>query len=327
MEKRILYVLVVVGLMIGFLLGIRIAVASEPAVLKASCFLDKNHPVAAKVFPWMDLINNDLKGKLEIKYVGGPEVVPVFEQIEAVRKGITHISFTAGAHYATQLPAANSLHLSRLMPWDERKSGYFDLMVKEHEKLGVRYIGRWYYGPFYMWLKNRVKTPDELSGKRLRTHPLYDRFYKALGISGVTIQPSEIYTALEKGVVDGTSWPIQGPREQGWIRSLKFIIDHPFYPQNNTIIVMNLDAWNKLPKGTRSRMEELTASFEREMITYFQDQIKKEFDLLMQGGLSAIRFSSSDAKRFTDLAYDVEWAELEKKIPPLVPQLRKTSGN
>jgi TRAP-type C4-dicarboxylate transport system substrate-binding protein len=314
-------------LTVSLLFGIQLARAAEPVVLKASCFLEKNQPVAVKAFAWIDLINKELKGKVEIKYVGGPEVVPVFEQIEAVRKGITQISFTAGAHYATLLPSANAFHLSRLMPWEERKSGFYNLMGKEHEKLEVKYLGRWLYGPFYMWLKDPVKSPDELSGKRLRTHPLYDRFYKALGISGVTIQPSDIYTSVEKGMVDGACWPIQGPRELGWTRALKYLIDHPFYGANNTTIVMKLDVWNKLPEDVKGRIEELTGSFEHEMVPYFQGEIKKEYDLLMKAGVKAIKFSPSDAKRFTDLAYEVEWTELSKKIPDLVPALKKASGN
>jgi len=307
--------------------NVQFANTAEPVLLKASSFLPKNHPVAVKAHAWIELVNTEMEGKVKVKYVGGPEVVPAMEQIEAVRKGITQISFTAGAHYGTQLPAANSLHLSKLMPWEERESGYFDLMVKEHEKLGVRYLGRWFYGPFYMWLEKPVKTSDELRDRRLRTHPIYDRFYKALGISAVTIQTSEIYTALERGLIEGTSWPIQGPRERGWTSSLKFIINHPFYAKNNTVMVMNLDAWKNLPDSVKSKLEEITASFERDMVAYFQKQIQTEWDLLMKEGITVIEFPPADAKRFLGLAYDSEWADLEKKIPDLVPQLRKTSGN
>lgn len=314
-------------LVLTFLFSVQFVGAADPIVLKASCFLPKNHPLAVKVPVWIDEINKGLSGAVEVKFVGGPEVIPAFEQIEALRKGIIDVSFTAGAHYGTQLEAANSLHLSRLMPWDERKSGYFDLMVKEHEKIGARYIGRWLHGPFYVWLKEPVKTPQDLRGRRLRTHPLYDRFFKALGISAVTIQPSEIYTALERGVIEGTAWPIEGPREQGWTRMLKYIVNHPFYAQNNTVILMNLNTWNKLPAGVQSKLQEITSSFEREMVSYFQQKIDQEWNLLKKEGIQVIEFSPSDAATFLGLAYDSEWADLQKKIPDLVPQLRKTSGN
>ena len=90
---------------------------------------------------------------------------------------------------------------------------------------------------------------------------------------------------------------------------------------------MKLDVWNKLPDDLKAKVNNITASFEHEMVAYFQNEIKNEYDLLMKAGLKAIKFSPSDAKRFNDLAYEVEWAELSKKIPDLVPALKKVSGN
>lgn len=301
--------------------------AAGPIKLKASSFLPKNHPVAVKAHAWIDLVNSQMKGKVEVKYIGGPEVIPAMEQVEALRKGITNISFTAGAHYGTILPVANSLHLSQIMPWEERKSGYFDLMVKEHRKIGVKYVGRWFYGPFYMWLKKPIKSLSDLEGRRLRTHPVYDRFYKAIDITGVTVQTNEIYTALERGVIEGTSWPINGPREHGWIKFIKYIVNKPFYAKNNTVILMNLNTWNKMPKDVKTELDALTASFEREMVAYFENGIRKEWDLVMKAGVKSIELPPDDAKRFISKAYGAEWDNLAKKIPDLVPMLKKTSGN
>ena len=325
MNKGICSVLVGV-LVFGFFFGAQFAAAAEPIVLKASCFLEKNQPVAAKAWAWIDRVNNELKGKIEIKYVGGPEVIPVFEQLEATRKGIIDISFTAGSHHGALLPSGNTFILSKVLPWEERKSGYYDIMVKEYEKVGVRHMGRWIHGGFYMWLNDPIKTPADLSGKRLRGHPTYDRFYKALGISSVTIQPSDVYTALEKHMVDGTCYVMQGPRELGWTRVVKYIVDHPFYTQNNTIFVMNIDTWNKLPGDIKTKLQEITESFEHEMVTYFLEEVNKEYDLVKKSGVTPIVFSPPDAKRFIDLAYEANWEDLEKKIPDLVPALRKSLG-
>jgi TRAP-type C4-dicarboxylate transport system substrate-binding protein len=315
-----------VALVFTFFFGVQFVGAAEPIVLKASCFLDKNQPVAAKAWTWIDNVNKELKGKVEIKYVGGPEVIPVFEQIEAARKGIVDISFTSGSHYGTQLPSAITLHLSKLLPWEERKSGYVDIMVKEHEKLGVRYLGRWIHGGYYMWLREPITTPSELSGKRLRGHPVYDQFYKNLGISSVTIQPSDVYTALEKGMTDGACYVMLGPRELGWTRVVKYVVDHPFYTQNNTNMVVNINTWNKLPADIKAKLQEITESFEHEMVAYFVEEINKEYDLVKKSGVKPIVFSPADAKRFVDLAYESGWADLEKKIPDLVPPLRKALG-
>jgi TRAP-type C4-dicarboxylate transport system substrate-binding protein len=321
--KRLCVSLLLVTLFIFFAQPIA---AAEPATLKASCFFTKDHPLAWGVFSWIDNINNELKGQVKVNYVGGPEVIPTLEQIEAVKKGIIDVSFTSGSHYGPQVPVGYTLTLSRLMPWEERKSGYSDILVKEHEKVGVRYLGRWLHGGFYMWLKEPVKAVDELKARRLRTFTTYERFYKALGIAGVGIQPAETYTALERGVVDGTLWPLVGPREEGWTRFLKYYVNQELWPASNLVILVNMNTWNKFPDDLKAKLHEITASSERKVVAHFQEKNKNEREALEKVGIKQITFSPADAKRFADLSYDVEWAELEKKIPDLIPSLKKAAG-
>ena len=90
---------------------------------------------------------------------------------------------------------------------------------------------------------------------------------------------------------------------------------------------MKLDVWSKLAEDVKTKINDLTASFEHDMVGHFQNKIKTEYDLLMKADVKMIKFSPADAKRFSDLAYEVEWAELNKKIPDLVPALKKASGD
>jgi TRAP-type C4-dicarboxylate transport system substrate-binding protein len=89
---------------------------------------------------------------------------------------------------------------------------------------------------------------------------------------------------------------------------------------------MNIDTWNKLPSDIKAKLMEITESSEREMVAYFQGEINKEFDLVKQSGVKPIVFSPPDAKRFVDMAYEANWEDLDKKIPDLVPALRKSLG-
>ena len=55
------------------------AAAAEISV-RAVGFIPKNHPVMAQANAWVNLINDKLKGKFKINYVGGPEVISRYEQ-------------------------------------------------------------------------------------------------------------------------------------------------------------------------------------------------------------------------------------------------------
>jgi TRAP-type mannitol/chloroaromatic compound transport system substrate-binding protein len=66
--------------------------------------------------------------------------------------------------------------------------------------------------PFNVYFGGTVKTLDQPSfdGLKLRVSPNYRAFFSALGATLVQTQGSEIYTAMERNIVDGYGWPIQG---------------------------------------------------------------------------------------------------------------------
>ena len=141
----------------------------------------------------------------------------------------------------------------------------------------MMYLGTWLYDPFYLRINKPIKSIDDLKGVKMRTAALYDRFMKKLGIIPVTVKFGETYTALERGLVDGFGFATLGPRDWGWLKHCKYIIDIPFYTRQNALILMNLDVWNSLDQKTRDKINQITIEFEPEMVAYFKEQIANEW--------------------------------------------------
>ena len=80
---------------------------------------------------------------------------------------------------------------------------------------------------------------------------MYRDFFSALGATVMQTAPGEVYTALERGVVDGYGWPIGGIFDLNWQEKTKYRVDPGFYDAEVSLIV-NLDAWKKLsPRAAR----------------------------------------------------------------------------
>jgi TRAP-type C4-dicarboxylate transport system substrate-binding protein len=309
------------------ILSLNSALAGE-VTFKAVAFIPKNHPLMSQTIVWVDMINKELAGKVKINYIGGPEVIPGLQQVEAVRKGVIDIAFNPTAYYQNILPEGGAFILSKYTPTEERKpGGFYDFMVKRHEKINSRYIGRMLWTPFYLWPKEDVKSLDDLKGIKMRTSALYDRFMKALGIVPVTISAGDTYTALERGTVGGFGWPNMGPRQRGWLEVVKNVIDLPFYGSNNITAVMNLDKWNKLPKDVQDQIVSVTTKFEESMYNHFVSATDKEWAELDKAGVNRIKFSEAENKKYIDLAYQVEWDNLAQKVPDIIVELKKVTGN
>jgi TRAP-type C4-dicarboxylate transport system substrate-binding protein len=317
-----------IGLTVVFgILSVNLASADE-VTFKAVAFIPKNHPWMSQTIVWVDTINRELAGKVKITYVGGPEVIPGLQQVEAVRNGVIDIAFNPTAYYQNMFPEGGAFILSKYTPTEERKpGGFYDYMVNRHQKINCRYIGRMLWTPFYLWPKDDVKTLDDLKGIKMRTSALYDRFMKALGIVPVTIPAGDTYTALERGTVGGFGWPNLGPRQRGWLEVVKNVIDLPFYGSNNITAVMNLDKWNQLPKAVQDQMIAATTQTEQAMYSHFVKAHEKEWIELDKAGVKRIKFSEAENKKYIDLAYQVEWDNLAQKVPDLIDDLKQVTGN
>jgi len=328
--KKLIFCLLVGFIMISSGPNRNTAHAADPVELKAVTAFPKNHPlVSPQGHEWIKMLNSALQGKAHIKYVGGPEAVPPRDQIEAVRNNIIQITMLPTAYYSSLVPTAATSVLVRFKDAMEmRNSGYNDFLVKQHEKIGVRYLGPVTWGSFYMWLKKPIKNLEELKGKKMRSFFLYDRFQKALGMTPVTIAVPELFTALERGVVQGFCFPLGGPRQQGWTKSTKYIIPYSFYALD-VMFLMNLDTWKRLPKSAQDKIEEIAAKkYEPYMMDLVEGNDKKEWEALTKSGVKKISLSNAEAKKYVDTAYRVKWQELEEKIPAdLISKLKKLTGN
>ena len=206
------------------------------------------------------------KGELIIDYIGGPEVIASREQYEAARVGVVDMAFTPTQHYISLVPEANILPISHLMPWEEREVGIHDLMVEVHKKINLYYLGRTIFGEpwtsFFFWTNVRVETPYDLAGQKFRALSLYLPFMQELGISPVTMSLGDIYTAMDRGLVDGwAATPGTGLRFH-LDEVTKYVIAHGFY-QSNATVKMNLDTWNSLPKHLQDLMIKVQIEAER----------------------------------------------------------------
>jgi TRAP-type C4-dicarboxylate transport system substrate-binding protein len=132
--------------------------------------------------------------------------------------------------------------------------------------------------------------------------------------------PGEVYTALERGVVDGYGWPIGGIFDLNWHERTKFRVDPGFYDAEVSLIV-NLDTWKRLSDAQRQFLTRQARAFEAQndfWKSYAQDETRRQ----EQAGIQAIRFEGAEAKQFIDRAYDAGWAGIVKASPEQGPKLK-----
>ena len=136
----------------------------------------------------------------------------------------------------------------------------------------------------------------------------------------ITTPPGEVYTALERGVVDGYGWPIGGIFDLNWHEKTKFRIDPGFYDAEVSLI-MNLPAWKKLTDTQRNYLQKQLLALEAGN-TFWAGYAAAEIARQEKAGIQTIQFDAATAKAFRDKAYNVGWAGAAKQSPEIAVRFK-----
>ena len=270
--------------------------------------------------PFMHMFNDKVneKGKavnLSVKLLGGPEVFAAFDGFDSLRKGLIDMAYTAAVYHAGVVPEARAMMLSQLTPPEERESGAYDLMDKFHrEKAGVHFLFRLGLQPYFNFYMNVDLDKVDFKGLKLRSTPAYDAIIKHLGGAIVRTQTAEIYTALDRGMVQGYGYPTLGIGDHKLEEVTKYIWGPAFY-SSPTGVFFNLAKWNSLAEAQRNVLTEIGRTMEMESTRMFPDFVKKDHEFLQKAGVEIYRLSLEKEKKLLEITQEAGWASVLGKAP------------
>lgn len=297
---------------------------AQEVTLRAVSSFQENTSFSRAFETFIKRVNEEGKGLVHINYIGGPKAMPPFEVGNAVKNGIVDIANVTGAFYTNLMPAADALKLAERSIQDQRKDGSWAYINKLHnEKLNAYYLATTGEKvPFHLYVNKPITKPD-LHGLTLRVTPVYRAFFAALGANLVQTAPGEVYTALERGVIDGYGWPIQGILDLGWQEKTKYRVDPGFYHVEVNFLV-NLNTWNKkLNDKQRALLQKIAIEIENsnatDNISINIEEVKKQ----AAAGIQTINFEGKDREIWLNTARDAGWAYIKQVAPKEYPELRK----
>lgn len=267
-------------------------------------------------------VNEEGKGLVQINYIGGPKAIPAFEQGNALRSGVIDLDNNTTSFLAGIIPEGLALtYTDKSMP-EIRKSGAFDYVNKIFQEKGMYYLARTADGIKYNIYINKKIDKADLTGMKLRIAPVYRDFFQALGASVVQVPPGEVYTALERGVVDGYGWPLMGVFDLGWQEKTKYRVEPGFYTVEVGAI-FNLNTWNKLSPEQRAFLEKEGAWLESLNAETPVKDVPAEAKRQQEAGIQVITLDPEQSAKLLKTAYAAAWDDLVKQSPTHGAKLRE----
>ena len=267
---------------------------------------------------FIDKVNADGKGVVQINYIGGPKAMPPFEVGNALKGGVVDIANVTGAFYTNVMPEADAWKLTERTMAELRNNGGYAYMANLYDQkmsaiLLARHIDN---NPFHLYLTKPITGPD-LTGLKLRITPVYRDFFQSLGATVVQTAPGEVYTSLERGVVDGYGWPITGIFDLGWHEKTKYRVDPGFYSAEVSILI-NKATWARLDDRQKKAIGDAAAWIEAQAAEVTKEN---EADIAKQkaAGIQVIALGDDFRKK----AYEAGWAGIIRQSPEHGPKLKE----
>lgn len=301
---------------------------AEEVVLKAVTAFPAPVEFAKSFKRFVDKANEMGKGVVQINYMGGPEIIPPPQQAQAVRRGVVDMQYGPGTYYLGEMPEVDAWVGSTVSATEAREKGGFKIMQEVYkEGLGAYLLAHIDSGiDFHIYLTEEPKrTPDggvDLTGLKLRSQPIYRAFFEALGATNVSVPVPEVYTALERGVVDGVGWPLVGIKDLSWDKFLKYRIDPGFF-QTDLAIIVNEEKWNGLPQEARDILTKAAVEYEKESYDHYQQVIKETDKTVQAEGMQVIDITGDARTEYLDMAFSTAWKRLQESGSQYTEQLRE----
>jgi len=305
---------------LGIALALGAPAEADEVVLRAQTALPRNHDLSQSFLKgYVDKLNAEGKGVVRLLYVGGPEVTPANKAAPALQRGVIDILHSPAAYHVGIIPQGLAMMATNLTPAEIRANGGFALLEPHwREKLNAKILAWAESGAqFYLYTVNRPALKADgsldLTGVRMRTTGAYQSLLTALGATPVKMAAGEVFTGLQRGVVDGFGWPTVGLDAMGLAKVVKYRIDPPFYHLANLVLV-NLDKWNSLPKQARDILEQVAKAYETASIQYMLERGEADSDAVMKSGVEIFALEGEAARTYLRTAYDAMWARVGENV-------------
>ena len=296
--------------------------SAQEITLRVVSAFPENFIYVKRLESWIERVNAEGKGTLQLNFIGGPKAIPTNEVGKSVQGGVVDIGMSTGAFYTNVFPESDALKLTEMPVAEQRRNGVLAYINKVwNEKGNMQYLGRIVeHQAFHLYLTKEIAKPD-LKGLKIRITPVYRDFFSAMGATVVSTAPGEVYTALERGVVDGYGWPIGGIFDFNWNEKTRYRVDPGFYDAEVSLII-NLKKWQGLTAKQREFLQQQVINFEGRndfWKAYAQEETKRQ----AAAGIKTIAFDAATTAAYRKQAYDTGWAGVIKLSPQHGPAMQK----
>jgi TRAP-type mannitol/chloroaromatic compound transport system substrate-binding protein len=261
--------------------------------------------------------------KFQIQVFAAGEIVPPFQVVDAVQNNTVECCYTAAYYFIGKdmtfaLPCSAPFSLNARMQnaWQYNHGGMalMNEFFKKYNMIGFPagntgcQMGGWFRKP--------IREVSDLKGLKFRMGGFAGRVLGKLGVVAQQIPGGEIYSALEKGTMDGAEWVGPYDDEKLGLYKVARFYHYPGWWEGGTQVhlFINLERWNALPASYKSVVQSAAALANVWVQSKYDAENPAALKRLVAGGAALTPFPQSVMEACLKAANEV-YAEESAKNP------------
>lgn len=271
---------------------------------------------------WIKALEKKTKGKVKIELLPVGSVVKHQETQDAISAGILDGHITDTSYFAGKDPAFG-LIANPVGAWSDpqqmldfmNKGGGKKLMNELLEPYGLHFVGPTTPGLEAFVSKVPLNGVADLKGLKMRApEGLVQQVFAAAGAVPVNLPGSEVFTSLDKGVIDAADYTVFSTNQA---QGLNDIAPHPIYPGFHSMplveISMNKKKWDALPENIKEVFETTVSEFATRQISALAKRDKEAVEKAKSGGkITVHNWTPKERAKFRKIAIS-EWKKVAAK--------------
>ena len=258
-------------------------------------------------------------GRLAVRLVPVGSVVQYNETLDAVAAGLLDGHITATVYFSGKDPAFALLgdliaayeHPDQMFLFLRHGGG--DALLRElMAPFGVHYIGGTATGKEAFVSKIPIRGVDDFAGVKLRApEGMAQDIFERIGAAPVNLPAAEVFTALERGVVDAADWATFSMNHQLGFHN---IARYPIYPGIHSMPVIdvsvNTERWRELPDDLKAIFEMAVRDFAGDITRRLELADLADVAADRAAGIEIIDWPKTERDRLRTIAVDIwkDWA-------------------
>ena len=278
---------------------------------------------------WCNSIIEKTGGELALQPFGAKDVVGDFQLFDAVKNGVLHAMNPFTIYWAGRMPASVFLTSYPLGPrnpheWDVFYYGLGGLEIARElfSQQRMHYVGPIHHGPNIIHSKVPLRSIEDFAGRKMRLPGgMVAEVFQAAGAKTTLLPGSEIFPALEKGVIDVADYV--GPAVNyalGFHQVTRLISMGPpgfmslYQPVDLMDLTVGMGAWNALSPQMQQFLEMEVHVYSDMHHAGIQKADQDAWAKFEEAGTVVTRLSEEDVEKFIRLAIPrwFAWANKDK---------------